>query len=67
MLKTPALGDVARDLTATGDRWRDFAVQGAQLVKNKRDDSEAYAKLAAVLRECADREQEIFTRLKSIV
>ena len=66
LLKTPALAEAARDLTATGDRWRDFAVQGAQLVKNKRDDSEAYVKLATILRECADREQEIFTRLKSI-
>ena len=67
LLKTPALAEAARDLTATGDRWRDFAVQGAQLVKNKRDDSATYAKLADLLRECADREQEIFTRLKSIV
>jgi hypothetical protein len=67
LLKTPALAESARDLTATGDRWRDFAVQGAQLVKNKQDDSATYAKLAAMLRECADREQEIFTRLKSIV
>jgi hypothetical protein len=67
LLKTPALAEAARDLTATGDRWRDFAVQGAQLVKNKRDDSAAYAKLAAILRECADREQEIFTRLKTAV
>jgi len=37
------------------------------LVKNKRDDSATFAKLANLLRECADREQEIFTRLKSIV
>jgi hypothetical protein len=36
-------------------------------VKNKRNDSETYARLAAILRECADREQEIFTRLKSAV
>jgi hypothetical protein len=67
LLKMPALGEAARDLTVTGDRWRDFAVQGAQLVKNKRNDSETYARLAAILRECADREQEIFTRLKSAV
>jgi hypothetical protein len=66
LLKMPALGEAARDLTVTGDRWRDFAVQGAQLVKNNRNDSEAYAKLATILRECADREQEIFTRLKGV-
>ncbi len=67
LLETPALAETARDLTATGDRWRDFAVQGAQLVKNKGDDRGAYTKLATILRDCADREQEIFTRLKTAV
>jgi hypothetical protein len=67
LLGNVALRESARDLTATGDRWRDFAVQGALLVKNKRDDGATYAKLANLLRECADRELEIFTRLKSIV
>jgi hypothetical protein len=67
LLGNAALGEAARDLTATGDRWRDFAVQGALLVKQKPDDTGAYTKLADILRECAAREQEIFTRLKTVV
>jgi hypothetical protein len=67
LLANPALAEAARDLTATGDRWRDFAVQGALLVKNRNNDPGAYKKLADILRECADREQEIFTRLKTAV
>ena len=67
LLGNAALSEAARDLTATGDRWRDFAVQGALLVKNRDDRSETYAKLAGILRECAAREQEIFTRLKTAV
>jgi hypothetical protein len=66
LLASPALRDTARDLTAVGDRWRDFAVQGALLVKGRGDDADAYARLAGILRECADREQEIFTRLKTV-
>ena len=67
MLKNAALRECALDLTATGDLWREFAVQGALLVKQRRDGSEAYAHLAALLRECGAREQEIFTRLKTAV
>ena len=67
LLNNAALRECAIDLTATGDRWRDFAVQGAQLVKQRQDGSEAYTRLAALLRECGEREQEIFTRLKTAV
>jgi len=67
LLANPALAEAARDLTATGDRWRDFAVQGALLVKNRSNDPGVYKKLADILRDCADREQEIFTRLKTAV
>jgi hypothetical protein len=67
LLGSAALRDAARDLTATGDRWRDFAVQGALLVKQRQDGDEAYGKLAAILRECATREREIFARLKTAV
>lgn len=67
LLGNATLREVARDLTATGDRWRNFAVQGALLVKQRETGGEAYARLAALLHECADREQEIFTRLKTAV
>lgn len=67
LLNNAALRECAKDLTAAGDRWRDFAVQGALVVKQRQDGSEAYARLAALLRECGEREQKIFTRLKSAV
>ena len=50
-----------------GDLWRNFAVQGALLVKKRETGGDAFARLAAMLHECADREQEIFTRLKTAV
>jgi len=67
LLDRPALHEAARDLTATGDRWREFAVQGALLVKGSGNDADRYPQLAAILRECAQREQEIFSRLKTAV
>jgi len=65
LLARPVLRDIAEDLTRTGDRWRDFAVQGALFVEGRDSDDGAYTRLAAILRECADREQEIFDRLKA--
>lgn len=67
LLDNAVLRETARDLTLTGDRWRDFAVQGALLVKKRETGSDAFARLAALLHECGDREQEIFTRLSHVV
>ena len=67
LLGVPGLRAIAEDLTATGDRWREFAVQGAMLVKGSGQESDAYRKLADILRECAAREHEIFSRLKTAV
>jgi len=67
MFHRPGLNGIADDLTRIGDRWRDFAVQGALLVKGRDTDSGVYSKLAGILYECAEREQELFTRLKTAV
>jgi hypothetical protein len=67
MLGKPALTDISARLTETGDRWREFAVLGAQVCKGRETSANAYGKLAAMLRDCADREQVIFGDLKKAV
>lgn len=67
MLNNAALRESATELTSIGDRWRDFAVQGALLVKGRAGSEPGYDKLAAILRECSAREQELFTRLARAV
>jgi len=66
LLGSDVLRDSARELTAVGDRWREFAVLGAQLVKHRADDPDIYRRLAETLGECAEREEKIFTRLKGV-
>jgi hypothetical protein len=61
----PALKDISQRLTEVGDRWRDFAVLGAQLCKNKETGAAVYQRLAALLRQCADGEQKIFGELRN--
>ena len=67
LLNLPALADAGKQLTETGDRWREFAVRGAMLCKGQGDDASAYEELAAILRDCADREERIFRQLKEVV
>ena len=57
--------DVASErLSATGDRWREFAVLGARVCKGKETDPKAYAELAHVLRDCSQREREVFSLIR---
>jgi len=67
VLGRPALVDLSQQLTAIGDRWRDFAVLGAQLCKSKQSDPHMYQKLAELLRDCAERERKLFTDLRAAV
>ena len=64
LLGRPALHEASAMLSDIGDRWREFAVQGAQLIRG--DDGKngastsAYKSLSTILLECAKREQEVF-------
>ena len=66
LLESSLLQDSARELTAIGDRWRDFAVHGAMLVKGRGSEDQTYPRLAGILRECAAREHELFKRLRTV-
>jgi hypothetical protein len=65
LLGRPALKEVSQALTEVGDRWREFAVLGAQHCKGKQTGPEVYPKLAQLLRQCADGEQRVFTDLRA--
>jgi hypothetical protein len=65
LLNRPALEDISRQLTEVGDRWRAFAVLGAQLCKGKEASATVYPRLAQLLRQCADDEQRVFTGLRA--
>ena len=67
LLGLPKLSEAATTLTAIGDRWREFAVQGALLCKGRGDDVDSYVRLADILRDCADREEKLFRELKELV
>lgn len=69
LLGQPALRECAATLSDIGDRWREFAVQGAQLI-GRADDAlppAAYGRLADLLHDCARRERALFGAIDSIL
>lgn len=63
LLQQPRLADLSRELTAIGDHWREFAVFAARRCKGRGEEETSYPRLAALLRDCADREDRLFRAL----
>ncbi|MFV1992470.1 MAG: BtrH N-terminal domain-containing protein [Acidiferrobacterales bacterium] len=58
---------ISQELSDVGDRWREFAVMGAQIVRQKEKSPAAYKNLAATVRECADGEEAVYKKLRQAV
>jgi len=60
VLGRPALHEASAMLSDIGDQWREFAVQGAQLIRGADASPNAYQALSAILLDCARRERGVF-------
>ena len=67
LLDNSALHQVSQQLSEIGDRWRDFAVAGAQVIRDQKASAAGYQALADIIAECADREQRAFAELRRAV
>ncbi len=67
ILNNPALLALSQAMTETGDRWRDFAAIAGRIIKKRNGGEENYGAMSAILGEIAEREQQIFVRLKQAV
>ena len=63
VLNKPDLLDLSRQLTATGDIWRETAVIGARICKGRASEKDTYGEIADHLRTCAREETRIYQRL----
>jgi len=64
ILKKPALAEMSRDLTAIGDRWREFAVLASRICKERSEDATPYLGLSVALLEIAGRERQFYRNLR---
>jgi hypothetical protein len=62
----PRFRELSAEMTAIGDRWRQFAVSGARNCKGRARPEDSYAAMAMTLRECADREASLYRELLTL-
>lgn len=67
ILNNPRLGELSREMTECGDRWRALADISARIIKGRNSADETYAVLSGILADIAEREQAIFSALKKTV
>jgi hypothetical protein len=67
ILKETSLNDLSERMTETGDRWREFALFGARICKNRSLDGDNYDRLHDILIECAERERGIYKDLLDVM
>ncbi len=58
---------LSRKMTDVGDQWREFALIGSRICKNRASHAETYPAMAAILRDCAAREEHLFEALRVTV
>jgi hypothetical protein len=59
--------NISERMTEIGDRWRDFALIGSRICKNRASETETYPTMADTLRECAAEEEKLLRDLSEIV
>jgi hypothetical protein len=65
LLQDDRLLTLSERMTAVGDRWREFALMGSRICKQRAGAAETYAALAEVLRQCADEETGLYRDLSA--
>ncbi len=61
------LKEASEMLSATGDRWREFALQAALVCQGRDSSDNAYKNLADILRDCASQEEQVYRLMRDAV
>ncbi len=64
LLGDPIWAELSTKLTEIGDRWRQFAARAARIYKSGKAEEPDFAEAAAIVRECGEREFELFTQFR---
>jgi len=66
VLQQAWLMDLSFEMTAAGDKWREFAYQAARTFKKRGEETYSYSQLSDLLMSIANQEEEIFKKLIKI-
>ncbi len=67
VLNISALREASAAMTEVGDRWREFAVRSAQILRGADASPAAYGAVADIVRDCGRREAEVLRQLRTMV
>ena len=67
VLKNEQLNELSSEITAIGDKWRDFAINASRVFKNRSNQTDVYTSLSDELMSIADLEEAFFKKLKKAV
>ncbi len=67
VLDNSRLLELSRQMTDAGDQWREFALIGSRICKNRASQAETYPAMATILRNCAAQEEQLFKELRAAV
>jgi len=59
--------EFSQRMTGIGDRWREFAVRAARNCKGRAGADDSFPAMAGILRDCADREEQLYRELAVVV
>jgi hypothetical protein len=65
-LGQPWLNDMSIEMTAAGDRWREFGTIAGRIFKNRAGQEDSYIAASDILLDIADREEKIYRRLREL-
>jgi hypothetical protein len=61
------LFEMSKRMTAIGDRWREFALHGARICKNRSSDGDNFDLLSNIVLDCSEQERRFFSDLSGMV
>ncbi len=67
ILGNDSLNKLSEEMTLIGDKWREFAVSAARIVKNRSGERETYSEVSEMLMDIADKEIKLYKELKDTV
>ncbi|MDM8538215.1 BtrH N-terminal domain-containing protein [Desulfobacterales bacterium HSG17] len=67
IIENNKLMDMSSRITEIGDQWREFAVMGSRICKQRASETETYPAMADILRNCAENEQAMLKELSELV
>jgi len=67
ILNSARLMELSAEMTAIGDRWREFAVAAARNCKGRAGVADSYPAMADILRDCATREERLHKELWKLI